>query len=152
MATPLSLVMPVTPGTNPTTIAEALAQHQTQLDAALASIGTVHYARTLYLDLSQPNLQPNLQSQGPFAICVFTEFDGSFDAYIGDFVAKVGPVFDALLHFVVGGQALIPVANHLNAFTAFVAKNDASQHFPNKSLYEAYPQTVQQILAVFPSA
>ncbi|HEX2079258.1 MAG TPA: hypothetical protein VHG08_16145 [Longimicrobium sp.] len=150
MASPLTLFMPVIPGTNPETIAATLAQYQQQLHDALTSIGTVHYARTLYLDLSQPNLQPvSATSQGPFVIAVITEYDGSFDAYIGDFVAQVGDVFNALLQFVVGGQALIPVQSNVAAFTAFIEKNDASQHFPNTSMYSAYPQTVQQILAAF---
>lgn len=150
MANPLTLSMPVIPGTNPETIAATLAQYQPQLHAALTSIGTVHYARTLYLDLSQPNLQPtSASSQGPFVISVMTEYDGSFEAYISDFVAQVGDVFNALLQFVVGGQALIPVQDHVAAFTAFIDRNDASQHFPNTSLYSAYPQTVQDILAAF---
>jgi hypothetical protein len=150
MASPLTLIMPVIPGTNPVEIAKTLAQYQSQLDAALQSIGTVHYARTLYLDTSVANLQPSLQStNGPFVICVITEYDGSFDAYIGDFVAQVGTVFDALLQFVVGGPALIPVANNVAAFTAFIAQNDASQHQPNEGMFAAYPQTVQQILAAF---
>ena len=58
-------------------------------------------------------------------------------------------MFDALLQYVVGGPELIPVANNVNAFTAFVALNDASQHAPNQGLFQAYPQTVQQILAAF---
>jgi hypothetical protein len=150
MASPLTLMMPVIPGTNPVTIAQTLAQYQPQLDAALQSIGTVHYARTLYLDASKANLQPNAQSTtGPFLICVITEYDGSFDAYIGDFVSQVGAVFDALLQFVVGGPELIPVADNLNGFEAFVTLNDASQHQPNEGLFQAYPQTVQQILAAF---
>jgi hypothetical protein len=151
MASPLTLIMPVIPGTDPVTIAQTLAQYQAQLDAALKSIGTVHYARTLYLDGSSPNLQPtSTTSTGPFMICVITEYDGSFDAYIGDFVSQVGTVFDALLQYVVGGPELIPVANNLNGFTTFVAQNDASQHAPNEGLFQAYPQTVQQILAKFP--
>jgi hypothetical protein len=150
MASPLTLMMPVIPGTNPAVIAQTLAQYQPQLDAALKSIGTVHYARTLYLDASVPNLQPQSQtSTGPFMICVITEYDGSFDAYIGDFVSQVGAVFDALLQFVVGGPELIPVANNLNGFEAFVTLNDASQHQPNEGLFQAYPQTVQQIIAAF---
>ena len=150
MASPLTLIMPVIPGTNPATIAQTLAQYSTQLDAALKSIGTVHYARTLYLDASVPNLQPSsTSSTGPFMICVITEYDGSFDAYIGDFVSQVGTVFDALLQYVVGGPELIPVANNVNAFTAFVAQNDASQHQPNEGMFAAYPQTVQQIIAAF---
>jgi hypothetical protein len=151
MANPLTLMLPVIPGTNPETIAQTLAQFGSQLDDALASIGTVHFARTVYLDLSQPNLQPSMTtpSQGPFVVSVMTEYDGDFDAYIGDFVAKVGDVFDALMPFIVGGQALVPVKNNVDAFTAFIDKNDVSQHFPNTALYDAYPQTVQQIKAAF---
>lgn len=38
---------------------------------------------------------------------VITEYDGSFNAYISDFVDPLGGVFNALLGFVVGGAALI---------------------------------------------
>jgi hypothetical protein len=150
MASPLTLIMPVTPGTNPATVAQTMAQYQSQLDAALKSIGTVHFARTLYLDASAANLQPGSESStGPFMICIITEYDGSFEAYIGDFVSQVGTVFDALLQYVVGGPALIPVANNVDAFMTFVTQNDASQHAPNEGMFAAYPQTVQQILAAF---
>ena len=68
-------------------------------------------------------------------------------AYIQDFVAQLGPFFDALLSFTVGGKAVTPVADHIAAFTAYIQANNASQHAPNQGLYQAYPQTVQQILA-----
>lgn len=58
-------------------------------------------------------------------------------------------MFDALLQFVDGGSALVPVKDHVQAFTKFIAANDASQHAPNTGLYAAYPQTVQQVLAAF---
>jgi len=149
MASPLTLIMPIIPGTNLQTIATTLAQYQPQLDAALQSIGTVHYARTLVFDLSQPNLQPGLNPnpKDNFAFAVITEFDGSFNAYIQDFVSQVGTVFDALLQFVIGGQALIPVANNVQAFEQFITINDASQNPPNTGLFQAYTFTVQQILA-----
>ncbi|MFL5538946.1 MAG: hypothetical protein ACJ8J0_08135 [Longimicrobiaceae bacterium] len=152
MANPLSLFMPVIPGTTAQQIATTMSTNQAALDAALASIGTVHYARTLFIDTSAANLQPSTTGTGPYVIGIITEYDGNFDAYIQDFVNKVGPEFDAMLQFVVGGQALIPVANNVNAFTQFIAANDASQHAPNTGLYQAYPDvTVQQILAAFPS-
>ncbi|MCW3477996.1 hypothetical protein OL229_00280 [Neisseriaceae bacterium JH1-16] len=147
MASPLTLVMPVIPGTNLQTVAATLEKYQPQLHEALTSIGTVHYARTLLLDGSTPNFQPSGKSGDSYTITVITEYDGSFDAYIHDFVAQVGTIFDALLQFVVGGPALIPVSNNVTAFQAFIAKNDASQHQPNAGLYQAYPYTVQKILA-----
>ena len=152
MANPLTLMMPVLPGTSLISIAATLAESQKQIDAALESIGTVHFARFLLLDSSQPNLQPNMKDVLPsntLIIGVVTEYDGDFNAYIQDFVSQLGNVFDALLGFVVGGAALIPVANNVTAFEAFITVNDASQHVPNNTLYSAYPQTVQQILAAF---
>jgi hypothetical protein len=150
MTSPLTLMMPVLPGTSLISIAATLAESQKQIDAALESIGTVHFARFLLLDSSQPNLQPNMKDAAPsntLIIGVVTEYDGDFNAYIQDFVSQLGNVFDALLGFVVGGAALTPVANNVAAFEAFITVNDASQHVPNNSLYAAYPQTVQQILA-----
>ena len=148
MASPLTLLMPVLPG-KIQQLAQTLGQYQAQLDAALQSIGTVHYARTLLLDASVANLQPGA-SPNPsdsFVLAIITEYDGSFADYIGDFVAQVGTVFDAALPFVVGGAAVVPVANNVAAFQAFVTANDASQHAPNTSMFSAYTYTVQQILA-----
>ena len=150
MTKPLSLMMPVLPGTSLIAIAATLVESQKQIDAALTSIGTVHFARFLLLDSSQPNLQPNMTSavkSDHLIIGVVTEYDGDFNAYIQDFVSQLGNVFDALLRFVIGGAALSPVANNVPAFEAYITANDASQHVPNNSLYAAYPQTVQQILA-----
>lgn len=81
-----------------------MAQYQPQLDAALQDIGTVHYARSIVLGPASQNLQPSATSTS-FVLGIITEYDGSFDAYMGDFVSVVGPVFDALLQFVVGGAA-----------------------------------------------
>lgn len=145
MANPLTLLMPVLAGTTPATIAQTLGQYQTQLDEALASIGTVHYARTLFLDTSTPNLMPT--GKGPYVLGIITEYDGSFEDYIGDFVKQVGPIFDALLQFVEGGKEVTPVASNVAAFGAFIAANDLSQHAPNQGLYQAYDLTVQDIKA-----
>jgi hypothetical protein len=150
MASPLTLMLPVIPGTSLETIATTLKEYGPQLDAALKSIGTVHYARTLLLDGSSPNLQPGGNPNDSYVISVITEYDGDFNAYIQDFVAKVGTVFDALLQFVVGGPALIPVANNVAAFEAFITTNDASQHEPNTGLFQAYDATVSLILASLP--
>ncbi|HEX8275077.1 MAG TPA: hypothetical protein VF615_20755 [Longimicrobiaceae bacterium] len=149
MASPLTLLMPIIPGTDPAKIAATLAGAQDKIDQALASIGTVHYARFLLLDRSTANLQPGGASADQLVLAVITEYDGSFNAYIGDFVSQIGDVFNALLQFVVGGQAVTPVQDNVNAFIAFVTANDASQHQPNTGLYQAYPNTtVQQILAL----
>jgi hypothetical protein len=156
MANPLTLMMPVLPGTTLASIGQLLAEHQPAIDTALASIGTVHFARFSLFDRSQPNLQPDLtKAEDPsdtLVIGVITEYDGAFNPYISDFSAQLGDVFNALLKSVIGGAAITPVQDNLAAFQAFIATNDASQHPPNTTLYAAYPQTVQQILAAFSSS
>lgn len=151
MANPLTLMMPVRPDADLLKLAATLETSQNQINKALESIGTVHFARFLLLDRANPNLLPNLSAAAKptdqLVIGVVTEYDGSFNLYIQDFVAQLGSVFDGLMAFVVGGAALIPVANNVTAFQAFISTNDASQHVPNDKLYSAYPQTVQQILA-----
>lgn len=151
MATPLSLFMPISSTLGVAELGLVLAENVRRLHEALGSIGTVHYARFLLLDRSSPNLQPHLGT-GPFVLAVITEYDGSFQAYINDFVAQVGEIFDDLLKHVDGGPALIPVKDNISAFLQFVMQNDASQHLPNKEMYQAYPFTVQQILASCPSS
>jgi len=150
MASPLTLLMPVIPGTNLQQMAQTLAQYQPQLSAALKSIGTVHYARTLLLDASQPNLQvgPSSKPTDSYVLAIITEYDGSFEDYIGDFVSQVGTVFDALLQFVVGGPAIIPVANNVDAFEAYITANDASQAAGAAPMFQAYINTVQQLFAL----
>jgi hypothetical protein len=147
MANPLTLMMPVVPGTDLDKLAGTLAHFQQDIDSALSSIGTVHYARFLVLDRTTANLQP-AGDTSELVLAVITEYDGDFDAYIGDFVDQIGAVFDALLQVVVGGKEVTPVGDNLNAFQAFVKANDLSQQPPNDgALYQAYPATVQQILA-----
>ncbi len=148
MANPLTLLMPIVPGTDPTAIGTLLAKYQPQIDKALTTVGTVHYARFLLLDRSAPNLLPGAGT-GPFVLGVVTEYDGDFNAYIQDFAAQLGDIFNALLAFTVGGSAVIPVQQHISAFITYVQTNDASQQPPNKAqgMYQAYSETVQQILA-----
>ena len=150
MANALCFMMPILPGTSLTALAATLAEYQKPINDALTSIGTVHFARFTLLDRSQPNLLPSTDPNAPsdsLVIAVITEYDGDFNKYIADFVAQLSAPFDALMNHVVGGAATVPVANNLSAFQAFITLNDAAQHLPNQGLYQAYPQTVQQILA-----
>lgn len=156
MANPLTLLMPVKTGTTLGTLVTLLAESQAEIDKALASIGTVHFARFTLLDRSKLNLQPDMDKMADpsdtLVIGVITSYDGDFNAYISDFTAQLGDVFNALLAYVIGGESVIPVQDNVAAFQDFVATNDASQHLPNNTLYSAYPQTVQQIYAAFPPA
>ena len=150
MATPLTLLMPVVPGTSVATLAGLIQQNLPAIDAALTSIGTVHYARFLVLDTTTPNLQPTGHTDtNNLVLAVITEYDNSFASYISDFVNQLGEVFNALLAYVVipKGVTLIPVQSNLIPFTNFVAANDYSQMPGAPAMYEAYSSSVQQILA-----
>ena len=152
MASPLTLLLPVSEGHTPLEIAAKLGEYGSKLNEALKAVGTVHYARALMFDRRSPNLQPRFdppqKGEAPFVIAVITEFDGDFDRYIHDFVSKVGEVFDALLQFVPGGKEITPVASHEDAFRKLLAANDASHKLP--ALFQAYTATVPLILASLP--
>src|SRR5260370_42678931 len=81
MASPLTLLMPVLPGITPQEIFAGMSQDGPQVDAALNNIGTAHFARTLILDPSAPNLQPSPKSTS-FVLGIVPEIDGRFADYI----------------------------------------------------------------------
>lgn len=150
MTSPLTLLTPVLPGTSAATVIAKLAFLLPRINAALESIGTVHYARLVLLDRSQANLQPDLLSLLPsdnLVIAIITSYDGDFSMYIHDFVSQLSAEFDALLSLVIGGAALTPVVDHVAEFEAFIAENNLSEHIPNTYFYAAYQHTVQEIRA-----
>jgi hypothetical protein len=128
---PLSLFMKIAPGTDMNTVGQLLAQYQTQLGDALNSIHTVHFARFMLLNIDNA---PTL--------ALFTEYDGDFNTYVLDFVAQLGPIFDALLAHVADPPPT-PVADHPDEFVTWV-----DQHNPKPlTFYSAYPTlTVVDIL------
>lgn len=129
---PLNLFMPLASPDTISQLEQTLGQNQEQLSEALTSISTVHFARFMLLNLD-----------GKPTLALFTEYDGDFTTYVKDFVAKLGPIFDAMLQFVADPPAL-PVADHADEFVAWVqAHNPAPLTF-----YSAYPQlSVVDILA-----
>ena len=150
---PLTLLMPVIDGTSVGTLLGLIQQNQAAIDTALSNIGTVHFARFLVFDTSVPNLQPaSPQTASNLVLAVITEYDGTFQAYISDFVGQLAGVFNALLQCVVGGKQVTPVESNQTAFLNFVQANDASQNPAAPALYCSYPQTVQQIIAAFSGA
>ena len=134
---PLTLLLPVIPNKSPEEITITLGVYGRKLFEALTTIGTVHYARALVFDRSSANLQPQPGSKGPFVIAVITEYDGDFDDYVQDFVAKVGEVFEALLKLTVGGDKLLPLSEHVEEFKQLLAANDASYKV-QALLFKAY--------------
>jgi hypothetical protein len=109
---------------------QALPLEKNPVTAALDEIGTVHFARFVFLDEDR--------------LAVITTYDGDFEPYIMDFVDYVGPVFDDLLQHMVDAPDL-PVEQHRQEFLAYVRKYDLTCVPPFYSAYAA--RTVQDILA-----
>ena len=149
MANALTHIAPLKPGANVQGLMETLGKNKEMVDHALKETGTVHDFRFVIFDASSPNLLPKPDSQGPFFHGVITTYDGSFEAYISDFVRFLGPVFDLLLPNTTDGAHLVPVKDNVEGLIEWVRKDDAEQQPPNSmfEFYTAYPYTVQQILA-----
>jgi hypothetical protein len=124
---PLTLVMPVRPDACAALRAEveqlqALPRDRNPVITALDAIGTVHFARFVFLD-------------DDARLAVITTYDGDFERYIMDFVDHIGPVFDMLLRHMVDPPPL-PVQQHPEEFLAYVRRHDLGCVGP---FYSAYP-------------
>ena len=136
---PLTLVMDIATPEGAMKIAELLQKFagmppdQNPINVALTKVGTVHFARFVFLT--------------PLQLAVITSYDGPFDAYIEAFAADIGDVFDELLQYMVDPPPL-PVKDNLPDFLAYVQKNDKSIiDGIRQPLYSAYPElTVFTIL------
>lgn len=137
MQSPLTLIMPITSAEDAAALRALFAALQSQppelnpVRVALAKIGTVHFARFTFLD-------------DDTKLAVITSYDGSFDAYINEFVNEIGEVFDKILAHVADAPPL-PVAVHRQEFLRYVADHDVA----SVDFYSAYPDlTVIDILAL----
>lgn len=115
--------------------------------AALDKIAIVHYARIA--------LVPNTNGVGIAGILVITEFDGSMNSYLETFY-KNSPAIKAAFIGIIGLWANKP-ANFptdpkkitFTIFENFINQRNLSQ---SEDLYFAYPQSVKQIVAIFPKS
>ena len=114
--------------------------------SGLDDVGTVHFARIFVFQ------KDNITGIPANIAAVITTYDGSFGAYIQDFVDNedVAAFFDSFLAAVDDKEAekIIPVAQNSKAFAAFVQKYDVTNPTkPWDQWYSAYPTlTVQNIL------
>jgi hypothetical protein len=77
-------------------------------------------------------------------LAVITTYDGSFEAYINEFIDEIGDVFNALLAHMSDASPL-PVQQNRQAFLDYVRKNDLRAIEP---FFSAYPKaTVLDIRA-----
>jgi hypothetical protein len=109
---------------------QSLPPDRNPVTVALDEIGTVHFARFVFIDETR--------------LAVITTYDGDFDAYINEFVDHIGDVFNDLLQHMDAAPPL-PVQHHRQEFLDYVRTNDLRCLPP---FYSAYPQrTVLDILA-----
>ena len=128
VASPLTLVM-TTKSPEDTAALKALVtriqglpQEQNPIWQALTKLGTVHFARFVFLNDGQ--------------LAVITTYDGSFEDYIDAFVNTIGGVFDQLLSHMADAPPL-PVSDYRDEFLAYVRRNDLTAMPP---FYSAYPR------------
>ena len=110
---------------------ELLAGSGDTISKAMDEVGTVHFARFVFLSESQ--------------LAVITSYDGDFDVYIIAFTNFLGKIFDALLAHMSDAPPL-PVEDNIKEFLAYIKANDRSF---GQSFYSAYPTlTVRDILGL----
>ena len=149
MANPLTFVVELDPEQSPTKLLAYIAENQATIDAALTTVGTVHYARFIFMNINNRlTLQPDAMASDATHLSVITAYDGDFDTYIQDFTNQLGPLFDTLLSFTVDGKNIPPVAQNLQAFEDYIHAHNLSDHVPNNTLFSAYTCSVQQVLTL----
>jgi hypothetical protein len=129
--TPLNLIMPVKPGAAP--LLRALltgvgARADKPVERALTRLGNVHHAQFVFLE-------------NDTRLGVFTWYDGVFEDYILSFVEHIGSIFNAILQYIDGADALVPVELHRDAFLSFIAAHDirclhSFSAYPGRRLFD----------------
>ena len=96
----------------------------------LNNVGTVHFGRFLFMDDDTKFL-------------LFTAYDGTFEAYVNDFINETGEIFNALGQFVEHPEGVFPVQENRKGFIEFVREHDVKEEV----FYCAYPKlSVLEIL------
>lgn len=125
---PLTLVMKIKPGPAYEELKALLQKMQgapperNPIWQALNKLRNVHFARFVFLNNNTE-------------LAVITTYDGTFEAYINEFIDAIGDVFNALLQRMEGAPPL-PVQQNRDAFLAYVRANDLRAIEP---FYSAYP-------------
>ena len=123
----LNLVMPLKSPAQMPALLRLLIEAAPDIQAALRSLRYVHFARFL-------------PSPDGSQLMTITTYDGGLSSYTMDFVAVLGDVFTAVLHFIRGAPPL-PVQRHPREFLEFVR----SHNIP-VGVWSAYPDlTVLEI-------
>jgi hypothetical protein len=100
---------------------QKLPDDQNPIRVALTKIGTVHFARFVFLSDSQ--------------LAIITTYDGDFETYVDAFVNELAPVFDKLFAHMKDAPPL-PISEHRKEFLDYVKTHDIKCVEPS---YSAYP-------------
>lgn len=142
MATPLTLYVPIKQDATSQAAAQQMYKtFSTEMHTALDESHILHYVRLA--------LVPNAQgTEGYLALLLITTFDGAMNPYLSYFwnQTSVRAVFEAIIQIALNAPAT-PVTD-LTGFENYINANNLNQP---QDLYQAYPQTVQQIQGAFPT-
>jgi hypothetical protein len=141
MANPLTLYIPIKQDKNSQDAAAQFAENLIpDAQESLNKSGIVHYARLALI----PN---NPKGTGILALCLITTFDGPMNPYLKFFWnnTDLQEVFKGLAAVALNPPN--PPVTDLTSFEIFINSNNLNQP---ADLYNAYPQTVQNIWAKFP--
>ena len=137
MANPLTLYVPIKQAPLTQAAAKAAAADFVQsVKAGLDASGIVHYARLALI--------PNLTGKGIQAILLITTFDGPMNPYLQFFWNNPGTqkAFAGIAAIALTPPK--PPVTNVTGFENFINKNNLNQP---TDLYQAYTQTVKQILS-----
>lgn len=114
----------------------------------------LHYAWVVELTDKFPPIYPIDSKIAIRTFLLTTVYDEDFADYIADLVAASPAAFNAAAASILGLQGLIPVESpeNLPKFIQFVLDHDLNNGGNNPSFFEAYPQSVLQILQAYPPA
>jgi len=127
----LNLILPLKPGADKPLLAavgQMLGLPVNPLHQALTSLRNVHFAQFVMLENNT-------------RLGVFTIYDGNFDDYILSFTEHIGDIFNTILTFVDGADAIVPVQAHRDEFLAFIRAHNLDglppfSAYPNQRLFD----------------
>ena len=118
-ATALTVITPITPG-KAGNLKQVLQHIQTSPDSPIKKINTIHYARWVIIDDGK-------------RLLFTSNFDGTWEQYLADFVEKAPEGLDAIWSNCVG----YPGARPIGPFIDYVRANEIDATL----FYAAYPDT-----------
>lgn len=142
MANPLTLFVPI----KQDFISQAAAQlaynnFVSSVQAGLDESGIVHYARVALI--------PNASGEGTYAVLLITTFDGPMNPYLAFFWKNPSTqaAFSGIAKIALNPPS--PPVTDLTGFENFINENNlnvSASPGVNSDLYQAYPQTVREII------